>query len=53
MQWPAGWIITTFTSPAKTEELLRPELEDNLSYADFQKALDFFPGSHRRLRVRV
>ncbi|KIM85322.1 hypothetical protein PILCRDRAFT_817326 [Piloderma croceum F 1598] len=45
INWPISWIESTFTSRAKTEELLRPELDRSLLQIDFEKALDFFPTS--------
>jgi hypothetical protein len=51
--WPFTWIDDTFTSRARTEALLRPELDNSLRQADFENAVDFFSGSQRHLRVRV
>lgn len=47
------WAQQTFTSTAKTEQLLRPELEPNgtLTLGDFEKAVEFYPGGQRRLPV--
>jgi hypothetical protein len=45
--WPLQWINKTFTSRARTEEILKPELEGSLNYKDFEKAVDFLPGNHR------
>lgn len=51
--WPLQWIDKTFTSRVRTEEILKPELEESLNYKDFEKAVDFLPGSHRHWQVRV
>jgi len=48
-----SWMDKTFTSRAKTEELLRPELDNSLLPSDFEKAVDFLPSSQRRWQVRV
>ena len=49
------WAQQTFTTRAKTEQLLRPELEPagTLTVGDFEKAVDFYPGEQRRLPVCV
>lgn len=52
--WPLFWVNKTFTSRARTEELLKPELENsNLSYADYEKAIEFLPGRHRHYQVCI
>jgi hypothetical protein len=51
--WPSQWIDKTFTSRTRTEELLRPELDDSLVPADFEKAVDFLSGNQRYWKVRV
>jgi len=45
------WAQQTFTTKAKTEQLLRPELEPRgtLTLGDFDKAVEFYPGEQRRL----
>ncbi|KAF7966071.1 hypothetical protein HWV62_40228 [Athelia sp. TMB] len=45
------WAQQTFTTRAKTEQLLSPELEPagTLTVGDFEKAVDFYPGEQRRL----
>lgn len=46
--YPIQWLDTTFHSRAKTEQLLRPELEAGLvSEHDFNLASSFLPGYHR------
>lgn len=52
VKWPIVWLNRTFSSRNTTEELLRPELEGTLSQADYEKALDFFPGRQQYLSVR-
>jgi hypothetical protein len=49
--WPIHWIDKTFTSRTRTEELLRPELENSLTPGDFEKALDFLPATQRHWKV--
>jgi hypothetical protein len=51
--WPATWIESTFTSRAKTEELLRPELDHSLLQTDFEKAVEVFPTIGSRWSVRL
>lgn len=51
--WPFIWINNTFATRAKTEELLRPELEHTLTAGDFEKAVNFFPGKQQHYQVRV
>lgn len=51
---PITWqfIRKTFTTTERTRELLAPELEQSLSLADFEKAVNFLPGSQRYWPVR-
>ena len=53
MVWPSSWMDKTFTSRARTEQLLRPELDNSLLPSDFEKAVDFLPSSQRHWQVRV
>ncbi|KAF8481092.1 hypothetical protein DFH94DRAFT_828864 [Russula ochroleuca] len=45
---PLTWLESTFNTRARTEQLLRPELDDGLiTQRDFDAAVDFFPGAQR------
>ena len=47
------WLYSTFTSRATAESLLSPELESgNLTTRDYDNAIRFLPGPHRRYPVR-
>ena len=42
------WLDNTFKSRARTEELLRPELESGIiTEHDYNLAAQFLPGNHR------
>ncbi|KZT05968.1 uncharacterized protein LAESUDRAFT_701470 [Laetiporus sulphureus 93-53] len=46
--YPIQWLDTTFNSPSRAQELLRPDLESGLiTPHDYQLATTFLPGSHR------
>ncbi|KAA1467934.1 hypothetical protein DENSPDRAFT_926975 [Dentipellis sp. KUC8613] len=46
--YPLPWLEGTFYSRARTEALLRPELENGtITPHDFNAAVDFYPRSHR------
>lgn len=45
---PLTWLEATFNTRARTEHLLRPELDNGvISKRDFDAAVDFFPGAQR------
>ncbi|KAH9969058.1 hypothetical protein BC827DRAFT_1167426 [Russula dissimulans] len=45
---PLTWLQSTFNTRSRTEQLLRPDLENGLiSQHDFDAAVDFFPGPQR------
>jgi len=45
---PLTWLQSTFNTRSRTEQLLRPELENGLiTQHDFDSAVDFFPGPQR------
>ncbi|KAF9822068.1 hypothetical protein IEO21_00062 [Rhodonia placenta] len=48
MAYPIQWLDATFNTRARTEELLRPDVESELiTPHDFQLAAAFLPGLHR------
>jgi hypothetical protein len=48
-----SWLYSTFKSRATAEVLLSPELESgNLTTRDYDNAIKFLPGAHRRYPVR-
>ena len=50
---PFPWLESTFNTRSRTEQLLRPELENGLiTQHDFDAAVDFFPGAQRYYSVR-
>jgi hypothetical protein len=50
--YPIEWIERTFTSPAVTAELLKPELEEGcITPNDYRLAQAFFPGNYRFVKV--
>lgn len=51
---PITWqfIRRNFNTKERTRELLAPELERSLSLTDFERAVQFFPGTHRYWPVR-
>lgn len=51
---PITWtfIRTTFTTKERTRDLLAPELERSLNHNDFERAVQFLPGSQRYWPVR-
>lgn len=49
--WPVLWVKDTFTSRARTEQLLKPELENTLTPADYEKAVKFLPNIYRGFTV--
>ena len=52
--YPTQWLDSTFTSRARTEQLLRPELESGfVTEHDFNLASSFLPGYHRYWPVRT
>ncbi|KAI0257648.1 hypothetical protein BJV78DRAFT_1278129 [Lactifluus subvellereus] len=45
---PFTWLESTFNTRSRTEQLLRPELENGvITQHDFDTAVDFFPGVQR------
>jgi hypothetical protein len=49
---PFPWLESTFNTRSRTEQLLRPELENGLiTQHDFDAAVDFFPGAQRYYSV--
>jgi len=50
---PLTWLESNFNTRPRTEQLLRPELDDGLiTQHDFNAAVDFFPGAQRYYSVR-
>jgi hypothetical protein len=50
---PLTWLESTFNTRSRTEQLLRPELENGvITQHDFDTAVDFFPGVQRYYSVR-
>jgi hypothetical protein len=50
---PLIWLESTFNTTDRTEQLLRPELENGIiSRRDFDAAVSFFPGVQRYYSVR-
>lgn len=50
---PLTWLESTFNTTDRTEQLLRPELENGIiSRRDFDAAVSFFPGAQRYYSVR-
>jgi hypothetical protein len=50
---PLSWLENNFNTRSRTEQLLRPELEDGvITRHDFDAAVDFFPGPQRYYSVR-
>jgi hypothetical protein len=44
-QYPIQWMARTFTSPARTAELLRPDFEEGtITSADYRLSQAFLPG---------
>jgi hypothetical protein len=51
--YPLDWLARTFTSPTRTGELLRPELENGtITPADYRLAQAFLPGTFPLMKVR-
>jgi len=50
---PLIWLESTFNTRSRTEQLLRPELENGLiTQHDFDAAVDFYPSAQRYYTVR-
>lgn len=50
---PLTWLERSFSTRSRTEQLLRPELDDGvITQHDFDAAVDFFPGAQRYYSVR-
>ena len=53
LHYNVNWMSSAFKSRAAAEALLSPELESgNLSYRDYDTAIQFLPGPHRYYHVR-
>jgi hypothetical protein len=50
---PLTWLESTFNTRSRTEQLLRPELDDGvITQRDFDAAVSFFPSAQRYYSVR-
>lgn len=50
---PLTWLEATFNTRSRTEQLLRPELDNGvITQRDFDAAVNFFPGAQRYYSVR-
>jgi hypothetical protein len=48
-----AWLESHFNSRSRTEQLLRPELDNGvITQHDFDAAVDFFPSAQRYYTVR-
>jgi len=50
---PLIWLESNFNTRSRTEQFLRPELENGIiTQHDFDAAVDFFPSTQRYYSVR-